>query len=788
MMKGNYCHLILLGILSTQEVEANQINIPDFNSPIQQELFLDVILNQSDPNVLGRFLQKDDQLFVFKDTLQQLKLNLPTNINASSAEYYLLEDIPFIDYNYDSLNQKIYFNVDIRALNKISQYTAYNIIEPAKLDPVQDRPGVLLNYDFYSQYSEDYFSLNGTNEFRLFGLGEGGILSVSSNYSYTHTNQNSELNALVLDTYWQRDFPEKMLTIRIGDVQSKSLAWSRSTRLGGVSFSKNFSLQPYQITTPLESFKGEVSLPSTVDLFINGLKQTSQQVVPGQFEIETVPIITGTGQAQVIVTDINGQQRILNFSLYGTNQLLKDKLSDWSFSLGQTRLAYGEQSFKYDDDLVGNASYRYGLTKDLTIESHIEFAPDLYLIGGGVIQRLGGRAGMLNAAYSFSDYRHSNETLYQLGYSWNSQYLNFFYNTTRQSGQYYDIAGLNSSNFPKRSDQVFLGFNNRLGQFGTSYIYQEYSPASSNEFITFNWSYSFPNNYYLNLSANHDLTQEDTRYYLSLNIPLEKKRTVNFSYQQDQEQEKLSLNARQAISRDVGGWGWQLQADTARDTQNIQAQIAQMHDYGEWNIGFQEVKSKNISSRIANSALSGSVLMMNQSFFPMQRSFDSFALISTSQISDIPVKLENRYVGKTNKNGELVVTSLNPYQNNRITIDPLELPPDYHIETTVKNAVPRYASGVFLEFPISQILAIQAVIKQANGNFIKAGTNVWATEDFNLEDTGPLTIVAHDGMIYIENPKANKFYLKQNDQICSFEIKDLSDQKGIIDLGELICE
>ncbi|WP_407512259.1 fimbria/pilus outer membrane usher protein [Acinetobacter baumannii] len=788
MMKGNYCHLILLGILSTQEVEANQINIPDFNSPIQQELFLDVILNQSDPNVLGRFLQKDDQLFVFKDTLQQLKLNLPTNINASSAEYYLLEDIPFIDYNYDSLNQKIYFNVDIRALNKISQYTAYNVIEPAKLDPVQDRPGVLLNYDFYSQYSEDYFSLNGTNEFRLFGLGEGGILSVSSNYSYTHTNQNSELNALVLDTYWQRDFPEKMLTIRIGDVQSNSLAWSRSTRLGGVSFSKNFSLQPYQITTPLESFKGEVSLPSTVDLFINGLKQTSQQVVPGQFEIETVPIITGTGQAQVIVTDINGQQRILNFSLYGTNQLLKDKLSDWSFSLGQTRLAYGEQSFKYDDDLVGNASYRYGLTKDLTIESHIEFAPDLYLIGGGVIQRLGGRAGMLNAAYSFSNYRNSSGTIYQLGYSWNSQYLNFFYNTTRQSDQYYDIAGLNSSNFPKRSDQVFLGFNNRLGQFGTSYIYQEYSPASSNEFITFNWSYSFPNNYYLNLSANHDLTQEDTRYYLSLNIPLEKKRTVNLSYQQDQEQEKLSLNARQAISRDVGGWGWQLQADTARDTQNIQAQIAQMHDYGEWNIGFQEVKSKNISSRIANGALSGSVLMMNQSFFPMQRSFDSFALISTSQISDIPVKLENRYVGKTNKNGELVVTSLNPYQNNRITIDPLELPPDYHIETTVKNAVPRYASGVFLEFPISQILAIQAVIKQADGNFIKAGTNVWTTEDFDLEDTGPLTIVAHDGMIYIENPKVNKFYLKQNDQICSFEIKDLSDQKGIIDLGELICE
>src|SRR5690606_11124487 len=164
MMKGNYCYLILLGFLSAQEVRANQVNVPDLNPSIHQELFLHVILNQSDPNVLGRFLQQDNQLFIFKDTLQQLKLNLPTDINASSAEYYLLEDIPFIEYNYDSLNQKIYFNVDVRALNQISHYTAYTVIEPAKLDPVQDRPGILLNYDFYSQYSEDYFSLNGTNE------------------------------------------------------------------------------------------------------------------------------------------------------------------------------------------------------------------------------------------------------------------------------------------------------------------------------------------------------------------------------------------------------------------------------------------------------------------------------------------------------------------------------------------------------------------------------------------------------------------------------------------------
>lgn len=788
MIKANYLSVILLGLLYVQEGIANEVTSQEVDSAIQQELFLDVILNQSNSNILGHFLQQGDQLYISTETLEELKLTLPSDLNANPAGYYLLEDIPAIQYNYDSSNQRIYFNVDIKALNQTSYYPAYTIIEPAQLDPAQERPGALFNYDFYSQYSEDYFNLSGTNEFRIFGLGEGGILNLSSNYSYTKTNQDSNLKALILDTYWQRDLPEKMLTIRVGDDQSKPLSWSRSTRISGVSLSKNFALRPYQITTPLESFRGEVSLPSTVDLFINGLKQTTQQIIPGQFEIETTPIITGVGQAQVIVTDINGQQRVLNFSLYGTNQLLKENLSDWSFNLGYTRLAYGERSFKYDKNLVANTSYRYGLTRDLTVETHLELAPDLYLGGAGLIQRLGDRAGLLNAAYSFSDYQGLNGAIYQLGYNWNSRYLNISYNTARQSGEYYDIARINGSAFPQRSDQFFLGINNRLGQFGTSYIYQEQNSNSANEFLTFNWSYSFPNNYNLNLSANHDLNEADTRYYLSLNIPLENRRTVNLSYQQDREQEKLSLNARQSISRDVGGWGWQLQADAAQDNQNIQAQLARIHNYGEWSLGLQEFKTDNSSSRIANGTLSGSLLMMNRSLFPMRRSFDSFALISTSKIPEVPVKLENRSVGKTNRNGELIVTSLNPYQNNRITIDTLELPADYYIETTAKNAVPRFGSGVFIDFPVYQMQAIQAVIKRKDGSVIEAGSNVWADPNIQSSTVDPLTIVAHDGMIYIENPKVTKFFVEQEGQMCSFEIKSLGKQRGLIDLGELLCE
>ncbi|MDK1685188.1 MULTISPECIES: fimbria/pilus outer membrane usher protein [Acinetobacter Taxon 24] len=783
-----WCSIVLITFCCITKVQADTTSVSPYSSAIAQELILDIILNQSKQDILGQFLQKNNQLLIARETLEQLKIRLPQSADSASTDYVLLEDVPSLSYEYDSLNQRIYLNVDVEALNSISRYQAYTAIEPAKIDPNQDKPGTLLNYDFYGQYSADAFTLSGANEYRVFGLGEGGIFSLSANYNYSRSNRESNFNSQILDIFWQKDFPERMLSLKIGDDQSRQLNWSRSTRISGLSFAKNFSLQPYRIITPLESFKGQVSLPSTVDLFINGLKQTTQQVVPGKFEIETVPVLSGTGEAQLILTDINGQQRVVSFSLYGTNELLQKGLDDWSLNLGYTRLDYGQSSFRYDQDMVANGTYRYGLTQDLTIESHIELAPELSLLGGGVVQRLGNRAGVLNAAYAYSQYQNSEGYIYQLGYNWSSRYLNFFYNTLRQSGDFYDIARIHGSIFPERSDQFFLGFNNPLGQFGASYVYQQYSFSVPNQFLTFNWSYSFANSIFLNLSANYDLNQENTRYFLSLNIPLEKRRNVNLSLQQDQNQEKWSFNARQSIPRDMGGWGWQVQADVSEDNRNLQAQIGKVHNYGEWSAGVQNFNSGQSSSTVTTGTANGSILMMKNSLLPMRRTYDSFALISTSKVPDVPVKLENRYIGKTNKNGILVVDALNSYQHNQISIDPLELPVDYHIETTKLNAVPRYGSGVYIEFPIYQVKTVQMILKDKRGDFIEAGSNIWTSPEINTETQQPLTIVAHEGIVYLESPKNSKLYVQQKNSVCSFEVPDLSQKNGLIDLGELVCE
>ena len=78
-------------------------------------------------------------------------------------------------------------------------------------------------------------------------------------------------------------------------------------------------------------------LPSTVDLYIDGLKQSSQRVTPGDFLLDTLPSFTGSGQAEVVITDINGQRRTVQLDLYGAPGMLAEGFSSGSLDIGWMR-------------------------------------------------------------------------------------------------------------------------------------------------------------------------------------------------------------------------------------------------------------------------------------------------------------------------------------------------------------------------------------------------------------------------------------------------------------------
>src|SRR5699024_8319889 len=102
----------------------------------------------------------------------------------------------------------------------------------------------------------------------------------------------------------------------MGDVVSGGLDWRRRTRLGGLQLQRNFALQPERVTVPIPALYGQAILPSTVDLYVDGLKQYSSEVPAGTFQLHTVPMVNGSCQAEVVLTDGLGPQSTVAFPFY----------------------------------------------------------------------------------------------------------------------------------------------------------------------------------------------------------------------------------------------------------------------------------------------------------------------------------------------------------------------------------------------------------------------------------------------------------------------------------------
>ncbi len=77
--------------------------------------------------------------------------------------------------------------------------------------------------------------------------------------------------------------------------------------------------------------------------------------------------------------------------------------------------------------------------------------------------------------------------------------------------------------------------------------------------------------------------------------------------------------------------------------------------------------------------LSGALVFMDDQLFAARRIDDAFAVVATG-VPNVPVTLENRVIGETNSDGDLLITPLNAYQRTASRSIRCACRPDAHIE------------------------------------------------------------------------------------------------------------
>ncbi|KAA0911469.1 fimbria/pilus outer membrane usher protein [Pusillimonas sp. ANT_WB101] len=701
--------------------------------PSSIDLYIDVYVNQT-PRGIYPFTFRESELWVLPKVLKDIGIrsmqegDVPVRINGLDG----------ITARYDEEYQRLFVEGSMENL-ALPLTTAG--LQDAEYTPASASPGALLNYDLYGMRQSDHVSsLSLFSEIRAFA-GNTVASSTSLVQSLHGVPQYSGVNTVRLDTSVSTSLQKSMLTFTAGDTYTRSLNWTRSTRIGGIQFGRNFNLQPYRITTPLPELFGSATVPSDIELFVNGLKQYSGQVPAGPFQLNAMPGISGAGNAQIVMTDALGRMQTLDFSLYDTQRLLKQGLTDWSVELGAVRKQYGLKSFSYGSDPAVSGTLRHGLSQTFTAETHFESTRGLVNAGlGGVWAP--GQLGVFSGSLTSSRYEHRQGTQWSAGYDWSGSSLNAGINALGSNDNYRDVPSLYDAKNIRSQMRAHMGFSHPvLGNTGLSYLKLQYQGEEALRYGNLFWFKSLGQRASLSLNVNQNLDRRrDRSVYLGLTISLDGDISMSAGAQRDGDTNALTLDANKTTPSE-GGWGWRVNARNADQQSGGQGQAEYMGRYGRATAGALSVGDL----RQVYGGATGAVVFMGGQTFASRRVDDGFAVVSTSGVADVPVLVGNRPVGLTNDMGYLLVTPIHAYQRNKIGIDALSLPADFHIDKVTANSTPTFGAGTMVRFEIKQVRAASITVHGPDGTPLPVGSPVRALK------TGEVSMVGFDGLVYLEN-------------------------------------
>ncbi|WP_333667704.1 fimbria/pilus outer membrane usher protein [Acinetobacter guillouiae] len=781
------------------------------------KLYLDLVINQYSTRQVIPVIVKGDHYFIQQSKLDELQIKLPADalqqqteknltdldvftlgFSGKALDWVSLNQIPELKYEYNSAQQ--YFSLDLPASWMPVQIRGLDSwYQP---ETAQSGIGLLNNYDFYTYRPENGgYSSTLFTEQRFFS--PYGVLRNSGVYSKTDFKSDGIGNDSTqdndgyrrYDTTWQYDDPVRVLSFLAGDVITGSKnAWGSSVRLGGLQLQRNFGTRPDLITYPLPQFKGQAALPSTVDLLINGQKANSTDVQSGPFILNNVPFINGKGEAVIVTTDSVGRQVATSVPFYISNTLLKPGLLDYSVSMGQIREDYGIKNFEYGK-FASSADARYGINDWFTAEGRVELSDSIQLAGLGSVLKLN-RFGVLSgsATQSWADGElnqlnnnlNGNKNLkgnqYTLGYSYNQQRFGFSLNHTQRDQDYYDLSRLQYTDLISANSHKSLVANTyfateKSGTFGVAYIRTK-SRDIENKLMNLSWAPVLPS--YLrgatvSLSANRDFVEKEWSAAFQLSVPFSKSRsTANLGYSQQSSGDYAYINYNRSAPLD-GGVGVDL---TRRFNENSddfnQARVSYRNQYFNTDVGMSGSNDYNYWF-----GLSGSVVLMSGNVFAANRLGESFALIDTNKVADVPVHYENSLVGRSNAKGYVFVPSVTPYYAAKYSINPIDLPSNFNATQVENRIAAKRGSGVVIGFPIKQSYAANVSLVQSNGQVIPVGAVVHRADQES-------SYVGMDGIAYLEDLSAeNTIRVQLPDQrVCeanfSLDLKQAQQQIAVI--------
>ncbi|MBO9428695.1 fimbria/pilus outer membrane usher protein [Sulfitobacter sp. R18_1] len=724
--------------------------------PDRFPVFLQVFINGRDTEVIREFEQdmETGEIFGARSELQKagIKLSMlgPTSIN--------LENLDDIRVEHDEFAQSITFYAPHSALHP-------TVLSARKEEPLEEPDtgyGAVLNYDL----SAKRHTRNGeTIDAYTAGL-DGWVFTPAGSLRSSGTfdiDADGNAEFMRLETRIEHDDMKRGVSYLAGDIKSSAPAWGRSVRMGGIQVKRNFGLRSDLIDGPQLSFDGTAHLASTVEVYIDNNRVYSGEVHEGPFRVEDVPTTASSGEATIVLREEGGDTNVREVPFFAGHNLMKKGKLEYSIETGVARHMFGTTSSHYGSSLSTSASLRYGWSDRITLHGHFESASDLINVSGGISSTIG-KWAEFTLASGYSEHKEETGRLLYAAVDARFKGIDFEASSLRSDNGYADLAMINGMQalggmpatdqmaFPSQQDVFSVGIplpksERRLNMSFVNSKRGSRKDQIASAGIGFD---IFDERASINVSGSYEFVRDTARVGALFQMQLGANHHIRSNVSTGHSGTSSEVSLSKALEPGTDGVGYEAHITKRKSALELVGSAQFKHRYGKLSGSIRHEDEQSSMEARAQ----GAIVFAGGKFALAPQIDDAFAIVDAGE-PNIPVELQHVEIAHTGWTGRAVVTGLNSYRENQVSIDPSSLPETYALGVTAATVIPARGAGVLVDMRTS---GTSASTGEALGVIhLKDGTPAPIGSEISVNGLEPVT-VGYDGMAWMTGLAANNTF------------------------------
>ncbi|MCW8038714.1 MULTISPECIES: fimbria/pilus outer membrane usher protein [Acinetobacter] len=712
-------------------------------------------INNLNQNIDATLIKRDANYYIECALLTERNVDAKLLSHLDGANDFCLVSNDQLKADFDEESQAIKLTIPSQFF-LTSRYGLYEFDRPEKANF-----GGFINYEVQYNNSEFLTGYNGLVDLGIFK--DYWFFKNSMLYNSEAMNEKTVRIGTSLDF----DFPDKLTKLTLGDATTVSNPFFNSLRFAGINWGTNYLERPGFVYWNTPQLQGTARLPSTVELYMNGVKIYNQKVSPGDYVLQTGSQINYTGNAQIVVEDVLGNRSVRTLPILINNKLLRKGLSEYNIALGKLRYNYYTSSNDYRDFLA-NLYYRRGLSETTSLGTNISYTQDLQNTGITWTQGLPYFV-VLDALAINAHSNDGSRFLYGLSLSkeFSRMSLGISSKYAEDNFRYVGDDPLQDNAVPKFENFAYVTFSEVpfLQNINMSYAEQKYYQGGSNPFnddkifnIGFNRqignNISFGLGYFERFGA-----IKDSGGILNITYNFDTRNKVYLNYAS--ENNNASVQYVHDSGRQVG-LDYAIGANRRQDENIASLNVVAKTRAGDLSIQHYQYEHATDSTI----GYSGAIAFLDGQVNFTKSINNAFALVKVGNYSDIDVLSALNHVEKTNKKGYAFVHDIVPYIKYDIGFDENQLPIEEKYEVSSKPLTTLNQRGYVVDFPIQHTFILTLHPQDINGANFKPGSELHLANG----DVYPITSDASVTVYGMTAGTHTMSVLYGDNATCSFDV------------------